>query len=89
MLTNRQKELRRHYARKRKELEAILHPIPKFGDIEILHEHKRGVIEFTAWRGNDRVNWASLEVDKGTILTTKDFYKAYACELKRLTYEEG
>ena len=86
MLTNRQKELRKYYARQRKELESILHPIPKFGDIDICHEHKKGVIEFTAWKGNDRANWASLEVAKITILATKDFYQTYDCELKRLTY---
>lgn len=37
----------------RKRIEAILHPCPKFGDIEILHEHKRnGNIHFSAWKGN-------------------------------------
>lgn len=35
----------------RKRIEAVLHPLPKFGGFEIVHEHKRnGTCRFSAWR---------------------------------------
>ena len=37
-----------------KEVEKILHPNFKLGEIEILHEHLHdGRLRFTAWKGND------------------------------------
>ena len=65
-----------------KEIESILHPTFKLGEIEILHEHMRnGQVRFTAWKGNDPVGPdRAFTMGKAYIVgqrTNGVFYAAY------------
>jgi hypothetical protein len=78
-MTENQKRWAKMLREEKKKLESILHPAPKFGDIEICHEHLRnGKIRFTAWKGDDPVrNSKQWVIPRQDILTRPEFYKLY------------
>jgi len=78
----------------RKRIEAVLHPCPKFGDIEILHEHlSNGSCRFSAWRGGLELR---LEGEERRILVllreafidNPDFYKESEADMLWLAGKE-
>jgi len=80
---SRKQERQRHARQMKKEIEAILHPCPKIGDVDILHTHlKNREISFTAWRGNDPVEGGKhFNVHRSHILARPDFYTLYGKDL--------
>lgn len=74
---NKATEQRKVWREKRKEIEKILHPVPLVGNIEILHQHTRDYIVFSAWKGDDRISWNEVKILKSQIvehpgISTKD-----------------
>jgi hypothetical protein len=67
------------------EVEKILHPNFKLGEIEILHEHLHdGRLRFTAWKGNDPFT-PDRAVTMGKVYVTEHktnaaFYEAYRAD---------
>lgn len=61
----------------KKDLEGILHPIPKINGADILHIHKKnGMITFSAWCGQKQLNEKEYNVHKLLVLRlANDFYK--------------
>ena len=76
---------RKQLAEERKKIESVLHPCPKIGEADILHEHKGKVIRFNAWDKDAPINSRVLEVDRMTVLFREDFYSLYKKELVWLT----
>lgn len=81
-------EERRKWNREmRKRIEAVLHPCPKFGDIEILHEHKRnGACRFSAWKDNLELRFKdgerrSLELVREAFIDNPNFYKEHEADM--------
>lgn len=78
----------------RKRIEAVLHPCPKFGDIEILHEHlRKGSVSFSAWKGDLELRFESGERRSFTwvreaIIDNPNFYKEHEADLLWLTGKE-
>ena len=90
-MTENQKAWAKMLREEKKKLESILHPCPKYGDIEICHQHLRnGKIRFTAWKANDPVrNFKQYVVQRQDILTRPDFYTLYKRDMEWLAREEG
>jgi predicted RNA-binding Zn-ribbon protein involved in translation (DUF1610 family) len=90
----RTQERRKFNQEIRKRIEAVLHPCPKFGDIEILHEHKcNGVCRFSAWKGDNEVRFEdgerrSLELVREAIIDNPNFYKEHEADLLWLAGKE-
>lgn len=90
MTTEAQKEWNRILREEKKKLEGILHPCPKIGNMEILHEHLRnGNIRFTAWVGCGPVNnMKQLVIKRQDILTRPEFYQLYQKDIEWLARKE-
>jgi len=81
MLMTHRAIMRRFNRKMLKEIEAVLHPCPKFGEIEISHRHgKRGNVHFSAWKGDDEIRTADggrreLTLVREAFIGNPDFYK--------------
>jgi len=55
-----------------KKIEAVLHPVPVIGDIEILHRHVGQYIYFDAWKDDSQifpmVNYRCIKVPRDVVL---------------------
>ncbi|HAX99314.1 MAG TPA: hypothetical protein DCY12_10625 [Candidatus Atribacteria bacterium] len=65
-------------------IEKALHPCPKFGEIEILHEHRGQRIVFSAWKDDKPLTNKSISFRRDTILYNIGFYDTYQDVLKQL-----
>jgi|GEM_PF-3053620 len=81
-------EKRRARRRRMKEVEKILHPNLKLGDVDILHRHlPTGEVEFTAWRGDSRISDnRSLVFDKSYIAVSESPEMFYQGEIEKWVY---
>lgn len=90
----RAQERRKFNREMRRRIEAVLHPCPKFGDIEILHEHlRKGNCRFSAWKGDDELRFKdggrrSLELVREAFIDNPIFYKEHEADLLWLAGKE-
>lgn len=68
-------------------IEKQLHPCPKYGEYDLLHEHRGQFIEFSLWLKGDKKDNSFLRVHRQSILNADNFYQENEEALKSLLQE--
>lgn len=63
-----QKARRRHYRQEHARLEKKLHPCIEVDGVEILHEHRRGEVVFSAWKNQAPLNGNTIAMSRQFVL---------------------